>query len=207
MKFTYDCDGAFEIVIVPGDITQRPVDAIVNAANADLARGGGVCGAIYDAAGQQGLEDAVQAALIKQARTAPIGVGQVLVSGVPASTVTLSKTVRYVVHAVGPDCRMPAQHSNRAALLQDAYKNSLLQADKAGIKSISFPAISTAIYACPALEARDIALNTVLATMQQTGIKRVEFVFLITMNGNPVPGGYDGYRSYVEYFDALVTQP
>lgn len=131
------------------DITTLNVDAIVNAANTNLAPGGGVCGAIHRAAGSE-LAAACE-------RLAPCPTGEARITpgfGLPA---------RYVIHAVGPVWHGGA-HAE-ADLLASAYRASLALARAKELRSIAFPAISTGIYGYPLAAATAIAVATVRAEM------------------------------------------
>jgi O-acetyl-ADP-ribose deacetylase (regulator of RNase III) len=131
------------IEILQADITTLQVDAIVNAANHSLLGGGGVDGAIHRAAGPE----------LKQ-------YNQTL-GGCPTGEARLSPgfmlPAKYVISTVGPVWYGGQQ--GEAALLQSAYRNSLLLAVQQDIKSIAFPAISTGVYAYPKVEAARIALS------------------------------------------------
>src|SRR5437899_3505702 len=127
-----------------GDITRETVDAIVNAANGALARGGGVCGAIFAAAGA-GLDEACA------------GLGG-CATGAAKATGGFALPARWIIHAVGP-----VWHGGDAGepeLLASAYRRSLEVADDLGAKSVAFPAVSTGIYGYPLDEATDIAVQT-----------------------------------------------
>src|SRR5262245_7333811 len=115
------------------DITTLDVDAIVNAANPELARGGGVCGAIHHAAGPE-----LAAACARLGRC-PTGEARI--------TPGFRLLARHVIHAVGPVWHGGA--SNEAELLASAYTASLGLASAYGLRSIAFPAISTGIYGYP----------------------------------------------------------
>ena len=131
--------------LVSADITTLAVDAIANAANAELLPGGGVCGAIYRAAGAEAMAAAC-------APLAPIETGQAVLTpgfGLPA---------RYVIHAVGPVYRGGGQ--GEAGLLAASYRNSLALAAAHGCRSIAFPLISSGIYGYPRDEALAIATAT-----------------------------------------------
>jgi len=127
------------------DITTLDVDAIVNAANTQLAPGGGVCGAIYRAAGVRLL-----AACLK-AGPCPVGEARL--------TPGFDLPARFVIHAVGPVWH--GGDRNEAALLASAYRASLELARENAIASIAFPAISTGIYGYPLKEATAVAVAAV----------------------------------------------
>jgi O-acetyl-ADP-ribose deacetylase (regulator of RNase III) len=133
------------IRVATGDITTLDVDAIVNAANNALARGGGVCGAIFRAAGPQ-LDAACSA------------IGQ-CPTGEARITPGFALKAKWIVHAVGPVWHGGAQ--GEAALLASAYRESLRLAQRAGAASMAFPAISTGIYGYPRGEAAQIAVRTI----------------------------------------------
>jgi O-acetyl-ADP-ribose deacetylase (regulator of RNase III) len=135
--------------LLKGDITRIPADAIVNAANAALAGGGGVDGAIHRAGGPViMLElDRIRAAIGR----CPAGSAVVTGAGrLPA---------RFVFHAVGP---VYAQEGARApALLRSCYETCLALAEDRALRSLSFPAIATGVYGYPVAEAAAIAVETV----------------------------------------------
>ena len=132
--------------VIVGDITTLRVDAIVNAANAELLPGGGVCGAIHRAAGP-GL--ARECLLLDGCKT---GWAVITSAGLLPS--------RFVIHAVGPHW-IDGAHGEAKALA-NAYTNSLIVAEKYGCASIAFPCISTGIYGYPARESCQIAVSTVV---------------------------------------------
>jgi O-acetyl-ADP-ribose deacetylase (regulator of RNase III) len=134
-----------DLVAVSGDLTTQAVDAVVNAANLALARGGGVCGAIFAAAGP-GLEEACAA----------LGGVQ---TGEAVATPGFSLPATWIIHAVGPVWRGGDQ--GEAELLASAYQRSLAVADELGATSVAFPAISTGIYGYPLDAATDVAVSTV----------------------------------------------
>lgn len=131
--------------VVVGDITALDVDAIVNAANTQLARGGGVCGAIFRAAGPQ-LEAACAA-------LAPCPTGEARI------TPGFNARARWIVHAVGPVWQ--GGSANEPDLLASAYTNALRLAAQAPAASIAFPAISTGIYGYPREQAARVAIDAV----------------------------------------------
>ena len=127
------------------DITTLRVDAIVNAANSELAPGGGVCGAIHDAAGPE--------LALACARVAPCPTGDARL------TAGFNLPARFVIHAVGPI--WSGGLAREPELLASAYRSSLEVARAEGLRSIAFPAISTGIYGYPLREATHIAVTTV----------------------------------------------
>ena len=136
-----------QIEIHPGDITALGIDAIVNAANAQLAPGGGVCGAIHRAAGPE-LAEACRAA-------GPCPAGEARI------TPGFKLKARHVIHAVGPVWHGGTEGED--GLLAGAYRTSLDLARGAGLRSIAFPAISTGIYGFPLERATRIAVETARA--------------------------------------------
>ena len=150
-----------KVEVVQGDITvQEDVEAIVNAANAELESGGGVAGAIHAAAGP---------GLVEEARPlAPIKPGEVAITGghyLPN---------RYVIHALGP---VYGQDHPEAELLANCYRNSLALAEEREIGSVAFPAISTGVFGYPKEEAAEVALGTVVEEAEKLqSVRLVRFV-------------------------------
>ena len=129
--------------ILRQDITKMRVDAVVNAANTSLLMGGGVCGAIFRAAGAEELQKACD-------ECAPIKTGQA------AITPGFALPAKYVIHAAGPVYSIWKKEQSRA-LLRSAYMESLRLAAKNGCESIAFPLISAGIYGYPKDEALKVA--------------------------------------------------
>lgn len=162
-----------KLVIAQGDITQTLCTAIVNAANKELAGGAGVCGAIFNAAGWNDLQEACDRyAMINGARC-PVGDARIT-----DSFNLQTRGIKQIIHAVGPDCRIIKNPQEQDLLLKDAYRNSLLLADKHDIESVAFPFISSAIYAFPKERACTIALGAVADYVQNhdTKITSIHFV-------------------------------
>jgi O-acetyl-ADP-ribose deacetylase (regulator of RNase III) len=151
--------GAAQNDLIIADITTLDVDAIVNAANAQLLPGGGVCGAIFRAAGAE-LERECRTLGGCETGDAKITRGY----GLPA---------RHVIHAVGPVWD-DGEH-DEDALLASCYRRSLEIAAAHRLSSIAFPAISTGIYGFPADRAARIATGTVVSELsaKPLGITRV----------------------------------
>ena len=129
--------------IIRQDITRMQVDAIVNAANTDLAMGGGVCGAIFKAAGPAELQAACD-------KIAPIKTGGA------AITPGFNLPAKFVIHAAGPVYRHWNAKQNEQ-LLRSAYTESLKLAHKHKCDSIAFLLISSGIYGYPKDEALRVA--------------------------------------------------
>lgn len=156
--------GKTRVVLVRGDITQAGTQAIVNAANSSLMGGGGVDGAIHRAGGPSILEECKKIVAV-QGRC-PTG-GAVITSGG-------NLKARYVIHTVGPV--WSGGNRNERDLLAHAYRNSLSLAAEKGIRSISFPSISTGAYRFPIEEAARIALLTVRDFVKEKEMGEVRFV-------------------------------
>ena len=141
-----------------GDITDADCDAIVNAANADLVIGGGVAGAIRRKGGEV-IQD-------ECSRIGRIRVGEaVMTSGGRLRA-------RHVIHAVGP--RWGEGDEDRK--LASATLSSLKLADRHGLKSLAFPAISSGIFGFPVDRCARIMLSETVAFLRRrSGIERVIF--------------------------------
>jgi O-acetyl-ADP-ribose deacetylase (regulator of RNase III) len=154
------------------DITTLEVDAIVNAANEQLAAGGGVCGAIFRAAGPQ------------------MGPACAAIGRCPTGDARITPGFKlpatYVIHAVGP-----IWHGGRAGepeLLASAYRSVMHLADARGLRSVAFPAISTGIYGYPLGDAANMASATVREAL--AGGSRVERVIFACFSHEAL----DAYR-------------
>jgi len=153
------------LALVQGDITIQATDAIVNAANSGLMGGGGVDGAIHRAGGP---------AIMEECRKIREKIGRLPAGKAVITTGGRLKT-KYVIHTVGPVWH--GGTSGEAELLASAYRESLKLADEKGLKSISFPAISTGAYGYPLEPAARVALQTVLDFMSQDkSLEEVVFV-------------------------------
>ncbi len=130
------------LILIRQDITKMQVEAIVNAANTGLQMGGGVCGAIFRAAGAAELQAACD-------ELAPIETGEAVI------TPGFKLPARQVIHTAGPVYRGGEQ--GEEALLRACYRNSLQRAVESGCKSIAFPLISSGIYGYPKEEALRVA--------------------------------------------------
>ncbi len=129
--------------IIRQDITKMKVDAIVNAANTDLQMGGGVCGAIFKAAGAHELQAACD-------RIAPIKTAEAVI------TPGFALPAKYIIHAAGPIYHQWKAEQCRQDL-RSAYLNALRIATENRCESIAFPLISSGIYGYPKEEAIKVA--------------------------------------------------
>jgi O-acetyl-ADP-ribose deacetylase (regulator of RNase III) len=135
------------------DITTLDVDAIVNAANPGLLEGGGVCGAIFRAAGPE------LAAACEALGGCPVGQARI--------TPGFELPARWIIHAVGP--RWAGGDEGEADLLTSTYRSAMRLAQEHGLRTIAFPAISTGIYGYPLDQATAIAVHTVREELARPG--------------------------------------
>lgn len=143
------------IELVQGDITQQQVDAIGNAANAQLAGGGGVDGAIHRSGGPTIMEETDR----RYPQGCPTGSAVISTAGaLPA---------RYVLHAVGP--RWRGGERGEPAQLAGAYRRALELAVEHRCDSVALPAISTGVYGYPLEAAAEIALRTTQEFLAEHG--------------------------------------
>jgi O-acetyl-ADP-ribose deacetylase len=141
------------------DITTLEVDAIVNAANSALAAGGGVDGAIHEAAGELELAQACA------------GLGG-CEPGDAKATPGFNLPARWMIHTVGPIWEGGRQ--SEPQILASCYRRSMEVADELGAQSIAFPAISTGAFGFPGQLAAEIAVTTLRSL--HTDIRRVVLV-------------------------------
>ncbi|NLM76881.1 MAG: macro domain-containing protein [Ruminococcaceae bacterium] len=132
--------------IIRDDITRVHADAIVNAANFELAQGGGVCGAIFMAAGAADLHRAC-----REAGTCPVGEAVI--------TPAFRLPARFIIHTVGPVWQ-GGSHGEQA-LLASCYRTALQLALAYRLKSVAFPLVATGIYGYPKEEALQTAIHEI----------------------------------------------
>jgi O-acetyl-ADP-ribose deacetylase (regulator of RNase III) len=162
-----------QIEIVQGDITQQSdADAIVNAANTDLALGAGVAGAIRRRGGDE---------IDREARArGPIPLGEAV------ATRAGRLPNKYVIHAAAmgyrpEDGRVPKRPGSlsSAVIIADATRNSLRCADDLKLESVAFPALATGVAAFPLDECAETMISAVReyeAAHPHTTVKQVRFV-------------------------------
>jgi len=154
------------IELAQGDITRQETDAIVNAANSSLLGGGGVDGAIHDAAGPSLLAECKK---IKMQRgSLPAGKAVITTGGLLKA--------KFVVHTVGPIWQ--GGRYNEPQILENCYCNSMAEAERFRCGTISFPSIATGAYHYPVPEAAQIAVRTIAELLHRDkhSITTVRFV-------------------------------
>lgn len=154
-----DIHGAV-LTLVQGDITERNVDAIVNAANSYLRHGGGVAGAIVRRGGPSIQEESNRIGFV------PVGHAAVTTAG--------ELPCKAVIHAVGP--RMG--EGNEEPKLKSAVRESLRLAAERGFKSLSMPAISSGIFGFPKDRCAEILVSQAMQFLKENGsttLRLIEF--------------------------------
>jgi O-acetyl-ADP-ribose deacetylase (regulator of RNase III) len=170
-----------KLILIQGDITKQKTDAVVNAANSSLMGGGGVDGAIHRAGGPDILAECKQ--IVEKIGRLPTGEAVITTGG--------NLLADYVIHTVGPI--WGAGNRNEAELLANCYRNSLKLAKEKGVKTISFPSISTGAYRYPLKQAAQVAIKTVVDFLSSNeGIDEVVFCLF-------------DERTYKAYADALAA--
>lgn len=153
-----------DLMLVAGDITEQPVDAVVNAANSSLLGGGGVDGAIHRRGGPAILAEcqALRAGRLRDG----------LPAGQAVATTAGRLPARWVIHTVGP---VYSTGADRSAVLVSAYRESLRVADQLGAATVAFPAVSAGSYGWPVDDAARIAISTVRGH-EAGSVREVRFV-------------------------------
>ncbi len=156
------------VIVKFGDITQEETDAIVNAANSTLLGGGGVDGAIHEAAGESLLYECKKIRAEKYPNGLPTGEAVITPAG--------DLPVKFVIHTVGPI--YGANNGKDAQMLSDCYVNCLWLAAENNIQTVSFPSISTGAFAYPKPEAAQVSSQAIEDFLNHNHvIKQVFLVF------------------------------
>lgn len=172
--------GICQIELLQGDITKQTVDAVVNAANPQLAGGGGVDGAIHAAAGPKVMEETK--------RLFPDGCD----TGSAVATHAGDLSADYIFHAVGPV--WSGGNKGEAELLRSAYLECLELAVEHHCLSVAFPAISTGVYGYPMDQAAEIALTTVKDFISEH--ERPEYISFVLFS----EGAFGAFARVLETF-------
>ncbi|MDD6815266.1 MAG: macro domain-containing protein [Firmicutes bacterium] len=174
--------------IVHNDITKMHTDAIVNAANSRLQVGGGVCGAIFAAAGDRKLQEECN-------RKSPCPTGSAVITGgygLPA---------KYIVHAVGPIWQGGSQ--GEETLLRSAYLTSLKLAAEKGCRSISFPLISAGIYGYPKEQALQVAVSAFSRFLMEQDDGEEMDIYLVVFDRSAVSLSEKLFQEIRHYIDTF----
>lgn len=156
------------VVVKFGDITQEETDAIVNAANSTLMGGGGVDGAIHEAAGEKLTDECAEIRRVQYPNGLPTGEAVITSGG--------NLTARFVVHTVGPI--YGSNKGKDAQMLADCYSNCLRIAAENNIQTISFPSISTGAFGYPKEEAAQVSSQIIEDFLERNAsIRQVFLVF------------------------------
>lgn len=174
--------------IIRNDITKLNVDAIVNAANSRLMAGGGVCGAIFKAAGENKLQKACD-------KIGFCGIGEAVI------TKGFDLKAKYIIHTVGPVYgKNPADEEQQ---LYSCYVNSLELANKKGIQSIAFPLISSGIYGYPKAEALKIASRAIKDFLSKNDMQ----VYLVVYDKSSFQISEKLFSDVKSYIDERMVKP
>lgn len=168
------------ISIVKKSITAIKADAIVNAANSSLAEGGGVCGAIFAAAGSKELTKACS-------KYGHCDTGKAVI------TPAFNLPAKYVIHAVGPIWN-GGKHEE-AKLLYSAYQSSLELAKDNDVHSIVFPLISAGIFGYPKKEAWEMAIGACRHFIDKNEGYEIDIIFAV-LDDKIIKLGNDELKKY-----------
>lgn len=152
--------GQLTIECRQGDITEQPdMDAVVNAANAQLMPGGGVAGAIHRRAGRELAEECMP--------LAPIRPGEAVITGAH------NLPNRHIIHCLGPIYGVDQPEDD---LLAACYRNALNLAEANGLTSIAFPALSTGAFGYPLEPAAHVTMGAIRDFSGYRNLRQIRFV-------------------------------
>lgn len=169
-----------KISVFQGDITRLEIDAIVNAANKTLLGGGGVDGAIHDAAGDLLLQECMT---LKGCET-----------GEAKITAGYRLPAKYCIHTVGPIGKNPEK-------LRNSYLNSLKRATENGCRTIAFPAISTGVYGYPVMDAAQLVAETIREYLEKNPNEFERIIFCLFQRDS-----VEAYEQYLSYYFPIDDQ-
>lgn len=168
--------------ILRNDITKMKVDAIVNAANIKLMKGGGVCGAIFAAAGADNLQQECD-------KIGGCNVGEAVI------TSGYKLPAKHIIHTPGPIWQ--GGNSNEEQLLHNCYTNSLKLALQNKCKSIAFPVISSGTYGYP----KDKAFNIAVSAISSFLVENEMMVYLVVYDKSAIEIGRKLFKKIEQYID------
>ena len=172
------------LTFLRADITTLSCDVVVNAANTKLLPGGGVCGAIFKAAGFLPLALACR-------KIGSCAVGSAVM------TQGFKLKAKAIIHTVGPVYGKDPANQDR--LLGDCYRNSLRLAAENGFESIAFPLISSGIYGYPKDKALNIATNAIKGFLQKSETDMQVFLVVYDKASFEISRTlYEDIRSYID---------
>lgn len=169
-----------KIHIAKGDVTEMAVDAVVNAANTDLALGAGVAGAIRRKGGPR-IEEECE-------RAAPIALGEAAV------TTGGNLKALYVIHAAG----MKLGGRATADSVRLATRHSLLRVEEKALKSIAFPAIGTGVAGFPAEDCARLMIQETLDHLKSR--RTLEHVYFVLFDDAAL-------KAFEDAFQELTARP
>lgn len=168
--------------IIRNDVTKMKTDAIVNAANSKLKQGGGVCGAIFAAAGADKLQAECD-------RIGHCDVGNAVITG------GFALPSKYIIHTVGPVWQGGDHQEEK--LLTSSYTSALMLAKENGCSSIAFPLISSGIYGYPKDKALQVAISAIGTFLLQNDMT----VYLVVFDKASYALSDKLFSSIKEYID------
>ena len=174
--------------IIRDDITRLNTDAIVNAANSRLLAGGGVCGAIFSAAGADSLQRECN-------KIGYCAIGDAVI------TKGYNLKAKHIIHTVGPIYGQDPVNEERQ--LYSCYKNSLGLAQKKRLNSIAFPVISSGIYGYPKTEAIKIATKAIKDFLEENEID----VYLVVYDNKAFQISEKLFSDVQSYIDENLVKP
>ena len=162
------------LTVALGDITNEPVDVIVNSANVNLHHAGGVAGAIVRKGGVE----------IQNESNAIVRESGPLEFGTIAVTTAGSMRFRHIIHAVGPLYEDGKQ--GEAQLLGSLIEKVLEKAEEMRVRSVSFPAISTGICGFPKSKCAEIFLESICTHVEKSGMSCLREIRVVSIDPSTV---------------------